>query len=69
MKEEVGDVLFIAAKAAQRFGVDPEEALHASCEKFARRFRYVEEHAAAPLDELSPQDKLALWKQAKQAGS
>ena len=69
VKEEVGDVLFIAAKTAQRFGVDPEEALHAGCEKFARRFRYVEEHAAAPLDELSPQDKLALWKQAKQAGS
>ena len=69
VKEEVGDVLFIAAKTAQRFGVDPEEALHAGCEKFARRFRYVEEHAAAPLDELSAQDKLALWKQAKQAGS
>ncbi len=69
VKEEVGDVLFIAAKTAQRFGVDPEEALHAGCEKFARRFRYVEEHASAPLDELSAQDKLALWKQAKQAGS
>ena len=53
VKEEIGDVLFIAAKIAQRSGVDPEEALHASCDKFAQRFRFVEEHASAGLDSLS----------------
>lgn len=69
VKEEVGDVLFIAAKIAQRNGVDPEEALHASCDKFARRFRSVEEHASAGLSSLSLEEKLLLWKQAKQSES
>ncbi|MPM45126.1 Nucleoside triphosphate pyrophosphohydrolase [bioreactor metagenome] len=69
VKEEVGDVLFIAVKIAQRHGVDPEEALHASCDKFARRFRFVEEHASAELESLSPEEKLALWKRAKQTES
>lgn len=69
VKEEVGDVLFIAAKMAADRGIDPEEALHAACDKFARRFRFVESASTAPLDELSPADKLALWKQAKQAES
>lgn len=69
VKEEVGDVLFMAAKIAQRNGVDPEEALHASCDKFARRFRFVEEHASAGLDSLSPEEKLLLWNRAKQSES
>jgi MazG family protein len=69
VKEEVGDVLFIAAKIAQRHGVDPEEALHASCDKFARRFRFVEEHASAGLSSLSPEEKLSLWKRSKQTES
>ena len=69
MKEEVGDVLFIAAKIAQRHGVDPEEALHASCDKFARRFRFVEKQASAELESLSPEEKLAFWERAKQMES
>ena len=39
VREEVGDVLFMAAQVAQSHGVDPEAALHAACDKFARRFR------------------------------
>ncbi|BAK97468.1 hypothetical protein OBV_02700 [Oscillibacter valericigenes Sjm18-20] len=69
VKAEVGDVLFMAAKIAQRNGVDPEEALHASCDKFARRFRFVEEHAPTGLNSLSPEEKLLLWNRAKQAES
>ncbi len=45
--EEVGDVLFTAVNAARFLDVDPEKALHAACEKFIRRFKYTEEHAAA----------------------
>lgn len=65
IREEVGDVLFMAAQIAQSHGVDPEEALHASCDKFARRFRGVEEGAAVPLSQLSEQELLALWNAAK----
>ncbi len=65
--EEVGDVLFIAAKIAADHGVDPEAALHGSCEKFARRFRLVEEQAGdKPLSERTEEELLALWAGAKQ---
>ena len=43
--EEIGDVLFSAVNAARKLGVDPEAALHAACEKFMRRFAYVETKA------------------------
>ena len=66
--EELGDVLFAAVKVGRFCGVDPEEALHATCEKFLARFRSVERAAAAsgravadcPLSELT-----ALWDGAK----
>ena len=41
--EELGDVLFCAVDAARMLGVDPEAALHAACEKYTRRFAYVEQ--------------------------
>ncbi len=44
--EEIGDVLFCAVSAARACGVDPEQALHAACEKFIRRFAFVEREAA-----------------------
>ena len=47
MEEEIGDILFSAVNAARFLKIDPEKALHRSCEKFIRRFRFLEEHAAA----------------------
>ena len=70
VREEVGDVLFMPAQVAANHGVDPEEALHAACDKFARRFRGVEEGAeGTPLSQLSSQELLALWDRSKQAES
>jgi MazG family protein len=70
LQEEVGDVLFMAAKIARDNGIDPEAALHRSCEKFARRFRAVEAGAGeTPLAELSTEQLLSLWEQAKQSES
>lgn len=67
VEEEVGDVLFMAAKVAQMSGVDPEAALHRSCDKFARRFRAVEQGAEGrPLGELGGQRLRALWRTAKE---
>ena len=66
VREEVGDVLFMAAKVAQVHSIDPEEALHSACGKFARRFRSVEEGAGGtPLSSLSQEQLLELWAQAK----
>ena len=66
IREELGDALFITAKIAQMSGVDPEDALHRACDKFDRRFRAVEEAADKPLGEYSPEELVALWKQAKE---
>ena len=68
--DELGDVLFAAVKAGRFAGVDPEEALSRTCEKFIRRFRAVEDAVRArgtdmkdmPLEELT-----ALWEQAKRS--
>ncbi len=40
---EIGDVLFVIANIARRWGVNPEEALRRSNAKFERRFRYIED--------------------------
>ena len=69
IREELGDVLFIASKIAQMSGVDPEDALHRACDKFDKRFRQVEESAAKPLAEYSQEELLALWRAAKETES
>lgn len=40
---EIGDMLFVIANIARRWGVNPEEALRRSNAKFERRFRYIED--------------------------
>ena len=42
MQDELGDVLFVLANVARRWGIDPEEALRGTNAKFARRFRGIE---------------------------
>lgn len=65
VREEVGDLLFMAAQIARNHGVDPEEALHRSCDKFARRFRSMEELAGGDLKALTPEAQQAFWREAK----
>ncbi len=47
VESEIGDVLFVIANIARRWGVNPEEALRSSNEKFAARFRFIEQQVAA----------------------
>lgn len=42
IEQEIGDVLFVIANIARRWGVNPEEALRQSNRKFARRFQFIE---------------------------
>ena len=65
IREELGDVLFMAAKIGQMTGTDPEDALHRSCDKFDSRFRFVEESADKPLSDCGEAELLALWREAK----
>ena len=67
--EELGDLLFAAVCVGRFLDVDPEDALHAACDKFSVRFRKAEQLAAQrglKLDELSNAEQIALWNEAKQ---
>lgn len=64
--EELGDLLFAAACVGRFLDADPEQALHAACDKFSARFRRLEALAAErglKLDELSDQEQIALWRE------
>ena len=65
IREEVGDVLFMAVQVAREHGVDPEDALHRACDKFADRFRRTEELAGGAMKALSPEELAACWQKAK----
>lgn len=53
IEEELGDLLFSAVNVARFMDIDPETALHKSCEKFIKRFEYIETEAAKGGRELS----------------
>jgi len=65
IEEELGDLLFVTAKAGRFLGLDSELALHAACEKFIRRFRRVEELADKPMTEMDVPALEELWRRAK----
>ena len=68
MEEEIGDVLFAAVNTARLLEIDPEAALHRACDKYIRRFRYVEQAAVArgqKLSELDPGEVYRLYQYAR----
>lgn len=70
--DELGDLLFAAVKVARFAGIDPEQAAHAACEKFIRRFAAMETAAAndgTALEQCTLAQMLSLWQQAKQTVS
>jgi len=72
IKDEVGDVLFVAVNLARRAGIDPETALMACNSKFESRFRFIEESADKmnkKLNDMSLDEMESLWQQAKSPGA
>lgn len=68
VSEELGDLLFAAVKVGRFTGIDPEEALHNTCEKFLRRFRHVEEEAkktGQAMNDLPLEELEKFWDDAK----
>jgi MazG family protein len=68
--EEVGDLLFAAVNLARKLGVDAEAALRAANAKFERRFRGMEQLAAArglEFEALGLVDQERLWQEMKRA--
>ena len=71
LEEEFGDLLFTVINAARLYGVDPEAALGRSCEKFRRRFNYVEAEtlrSGRQLKDMTLAQMDRLWDQAKTKG-
>lgn len=70
--EELGDLLFAAVNVARFLKVDPEDVLHAASDKFAARFRRVEEQVARQgqkMEQLSLAELDAVWEQVKHAST
>ncbi|HQD39667.1 MAG TPA: nucleoside triphosphate pyrophosphohydrolase [Bacillota bacterium] len=65
VEEEFGDLLFALVNVARYLSVYPEIALNKTVGKFERRFRYIEEHAEKPLEEMTLEEMDKLWDQAK----
>ena len=69
MAGELGDVLFAAVKVGRFCGIDPEDAVAGTCEKFIRRFRVMEQEAARQgraLHDMTLEEMTALWNGAKE---
>lgn len=65
-QEELGDLLLAVCDVASLLSIDPEQALHAACEKFIRRFTLVEQAAGeAGLSGKTEEELCALWAETK----
>jgi ATP diphosphatase len=64
---ELGDVLFALVNLARHLDVDPDAALRGTNEKFARRFRFIEQALGERLGQAGLEEMEALWQSAKLA--
>jgi len=65
---ELGDVLFALVNLARWQGINPEDVLRETNERFGRRFAAIEAHAAQAgreLSDMSLDEMNAIWEQAK----
>ncbi len=70
LTDEMGDILFVCVNLARHIGVDPEAALRATNDKFARRFRHVEKTIGArgkALSDVTLDEMDAAWDDAKRS--
>lgn len=65
IEHELGDVLFSLCNVARHAGIDPEMALRSTVDRFAARFRHVEERLGARLESASLTEMEALWQESK----
>ena len=68
---EFGDLLFSVINAARLYGINPDNALERTNQKFLRRFNYLEEHTlkkGLQLKEMSLEEMDVIWDEAKKLG-
>ena len=69
MEKEFGDLLFSLVNASRLYGINPDNALELTNDKFRRRFNYVEAcsiEQGRSLQDMSLEEMDALWNKAKQ---
>ena len=70
-EEELGDFMFATENAARLYGIDPDTALNRACDKFRRRFTYLEENTirqGRDLHEMTLAEMDAIWDEGKAKG-
>jgi ATP diphosphatase len=70
VEDELGDVLFVLVNLARHAGVDADAALRHANAKFERRFRCMEQLAAADgvdFARCTPSEQEALWQRVKRS--
>ncbi|MBO8159768.1 nucleoside triphosphate pyrophosphohydrolase [Thermosyntropha sp.] len=71
LKEEMGDILFALVNIARMKGINPEEALQVTNDKFVRRFNYVEEQvkeSGRDFTSFTLEELDYFWEKAKKRG-
>lgn len=70
IKDELGDLLFTISNMSRHLGINPEEALNETVDRFIRRFKTMEVLARREngdqLAQLSPEKIEMLWEEAKE---
>ena len=70
-ESEFGDLFFSLINAARLYGINPDNALARTNQKFIRRFNYVEEqalNAGKSLNEMTLEEMDVFWNEAKRQG-
>ncbi|MCX7857445.1 MAG: nucleoside triphosphate pyrophosphohydrolase [Deltaproteobacteria bacterium] len=63
VKEEIGDILFTIVNLSRLQGIDPEDALRGTIEKFVNRFEYIQNRTDIGTTNLDEMDRL--WEEIK----
>ena len=69
LEHEIGDLLFAVTNLARHAGIDPEQAVRGTNQRFCQRFAHIEQQVAQSgrqLQDCSLQELDALWDEAKQ---
>ena len=70
-EEELGDFLFAVINAARLYGLNPDTALNRACDKFRRRFTYLEEQTIRKgrmLTDMTLTEMDEIWDEGKAKG-
>ena len=70
-EEELGDFMFAVINAARLYGLNPDTALNRACDKFRRRFTYLEENnirKGRNLTDMTLAEMDAIWDEGKAKG-